>query len=462
MTISNYPGGFANGVTIRGVPITMTNPGEVFWVNSTTVLAKGGVGSSDSGKGTYQRPFATIDYAMSRCLASRGDIVMVMPGHTENITAAGGITMDIAGVAIIGLGSGSLRPKITIDTDVAATFLMSAASCTVHNLLFAAGFADIVRMIDVTAAEATIDMCEFVEDNVNENWTDVIGVSGTDGTADGLTVSNCRAFGVDTTNNGFMLIANDIARMTVENNFVVHDNANATAFITHTTGGIMLNCVIRNNDYMSLLTGVDALINNDVTTNTGVVYNNRVSHADTHAAVSVDADGMGMFSNRGTGLITQSGDVEDLPGTGILTVQKINGLTTSAAADALFDVTGGPVHILSIVGVVSTVIQNQTTTLKLQAAITDPSGDTDMSTAVDVDNDAVGTIYNFQGPTGILTPVTAGIDLLDIGHATLAPTQWIMTPGTIEALGGAASTGGVDWALSYVPLSPLSKIVAAS
>ena len=38
---SNYPNGFANGVTIRGVPITITNPGAVFWVSNSTTLLQG-------------------------------------------------------------------------------------------------------------------------------------------------------------------------------------------------------------------------------------------------------------------------------------------------------------------------------------------------------------------------------------------------------------------------------------
>lgn len=309
MPISNYPNGFMDGVTIRGVPITMTNPGEVFWVNSTTVLAKGGVGGSNGNPGTYQKPFATIDYAIGKCKASRGDVIMVMPGHTETISAAGGITADVAGVAIVGLGRGSLRPTITLDTATTATFLISAANVMVHNLILTANFADIVRMFDVTAAEAHIDKCEFVATAANMNWLDCIGVSGADDSADGLAVTACRAFGVDAANNGFMLIANNIDRMVIEDNVVVHDHANATAFITHTTGGIMLNAMIRNNAYSSLLTAVDVIVNNDVTTNTGFAIGNMASHADTASEVLVDADGLGLFDNLGSGVITSSGYV---------------------------------------------------------------------------------------------------------------------------------------------------------
>src|SRR3990167_8350785 len=101
---SVYPTGFSTGITVRGLPLSVSHPGEIFWVNNSSVLAKGGVSGSNTGGGTYHRPFSTIDYAIGRCVASRGDVIMVMPGHAENVTAAAGITMDVAGVALIGLG----------------------------------------------------------------------------------------------------------------------------------------------------------------------------------------------------------------------------------------------------------------------------------------------------------------------------------------------------------------------
>ena len=96
---SNYPNGFSNGVTIRGIPLLQVHPGEVFWVNNSGVLAKGGVGGSDGNDGSYLRPFSTIDYAVGRCTASRGDIIAVMPGHAESVAAASGITLDEIGRA---------------------------------------------------------------------------------------------------------------------------------------------------------------------------------------------------------------------------------------------------------------------------------------------------------------------------------------------------------------------------
>jgi len=300
MPISNYPNGFANGVAIRGIPITVTNPGNVFWVDS-------GAGSNGN-PGTYMLPFSTIDYAIGRCTASNGDIIFVKPGHTETVSAAGGIACDVAGVAIVGLGKGSLRPTITLDTAATASITVSAAAVTLHNLLIRANFADITRMINVTSTGAHLDNLEFVAVAANMNWVDVIDASSTtDNNADGLTVTGCRAWAVDAASDSFIEINADLDRLWVEDCWVVHATANATAMIECATGKDITNAYVRNCGYQSALTAVDVLIDNDTSANSGFVIGCYGSHLDTAAEVLIDADGVGMFGNYGSGVITASG-----------------------------------------------------------------------------------------------------------------------------------------------------------
>ena len=94
MALSNYPNGFKDGVVLKGVPQEIPNPGKVFWVNNSGVLAEGGVGGSNGNNGSYQKPFETIDYAVSQCKANRGDVIYVMPGHVETISSASGLDLD--------------------------------------------------------------------------------------------------------------------------------------------------------------------------------------------------------------------------------------------------------------------------------------------------------------------------------------------------------------------------------
>lgn len=158
--MSNFPNGFMDGLTIRGMPLQVCHPGKVFFVNNSSAIADNGIGGSDSNPGSYQKPFSTIDYAIGRCTANRGDIIFVMPGHAETISAAAGIALDVAGVAIIGLGNGSLRPTLNF-TATAATFTMSAANCSIKNLLLTGGIDAVVSMVVVSAADCAIEQCEL-------------------------------------------------------------------------------------------------------------------------------------------------------------------------------------------------------------------------------------------------------------------------------------------------------------
>jgi len=194
---TSFPNGVAAGISVNGLPLTITNPGEVFWVNSSSVVGKGsapgrtGTGASGviTGKGTYQRPFATINQAIAKCVANRGDIILVQPGYTETISAAaGGLTVDKAGIAIIGLGSGSLKPTITLDTIISADIDVSADDCILYNLRFVAGFASVTHCLDVTGADAVIDSCEFVVTTATFGFDISIKSSNT---AWGLHVTNC-------------------------------------------------------------------------------------------------------------------------------------------------------------------------------------------------------------------------------------------------------------------------------
>src|SRR3990167_4296924 len=108
-----YPTGFSTGITVRGLPLSVSHPGEIFFVNNSGVLAKGGVGGSNGNPGTYAKPFSTIDYAIGRCTANRGDIIMVMPGHAENLATAAVIAADVAGIAFVGLGLGTKMPTLS-------------------------------------------------------------------------------------------------------------------------------------------------------------------------------------------------------------------------------------------------------------------------------------------------------------------------------------------------------------
>lgn len=307
MSYSNYPNGI-NNLILRGMPLTVSHPGQVFWVDSSSVTPPAGVvGGADGNPGTFQKPFATIDYAIGKCTASRGDMIIVKPGSSETVTADGGIAADVAGVAIVGLGTGTLRPKVVLDTAAAAAVAVSAANVTFVNMVFEASFADITNAIDVTATNAAFINCEWQEEGANLNFLDIIACTGAANTADGLTVVGCRSTSIDAGINSFINITDDLDGAVINDNFVIHDHANALAMVLQATGKDLTNLEMLRNRYSSLKASGDILIDNDTTANSGIVAYNVASHADTATEILVDCDGVGLFENYGSGVVSASG-----------------------------------------------------------------------------------------------------------------------------------------------------------
>ena len=308
MGISSFPGGFQNGVLIRGVPIQVTHPGEIFYVNNTSVLVEGGIGGSDINNGTYLQPFATINHAISKCKASRGDMIMVMPGHEETITTAGGIDLNVEGVAIIGLGTYNLRPKIIINTITSADVTVTAANCLIYNIVFEAALADLTSAIDVVAVGCTLSHLHFQEQGASLNFKEFIScISTTDNTADGLYVSYCTGYGVDDKLDSAIVTLATITDLVVEHCHFNLDNTAALAMIALATTKFLTGCRITNNHYQSLKTTGDILVDSDSGNNNGVIAYNTSFHLDAFDEVNIDCTGAGLFENYASGVVDVQG-----------------------------------------------------------------------------------------------------------------------------------------------------------
>lgn len=152
---------FNADVTILGALLGVTQYSNIYYVDSDS-----GHDSAGNYGTTYSEPFATIDYAIGQCTADNGDIIFVMPGYTEDLAAADAIDADIAGVSIIGLGNGNLRPTLTYTAD-AGEFVIGADDVRVSNIIFVASDPDTVVAIDIEddAEGAVIDHCSFITDD---------------------------------------------------------------------------------------------------------------------------------------------------------------------------------------------------------------------------------------------------------------------------------------------------------
>ena len=283
MSISNFPGGFANGVTIKGVPIAVPNPGAVFWVNNSGVLAEGGIAGSDGNKGTYRCPFATLEYAIGRCTTNRGDVIYLMPGHSEACASAGAIDFDVAGITVVGLGTGSKQAQIrwTLNT---ATIHIDEDNITFINVRFTAAYADVAVGFNVDNGDLRFIGCRFDEEEAAENWVIVANIA--DG-LDNIEMVDCTYHGADASNDTVLAFAGTHENTVVKGCRFVHSVAQTAAapFITSATQqvGITLQDNFFHTETAAVSGGIVVLTG---TTNTGFAIRNMLGSLDADAAAA--------------------------------------------------------------------------------------------------------------------------------------------------------------------------------
>lgn len=164
-------------------------------IGNTWFVDSGSANASDTSNKGYSRqhPFATMDYANNQASASNGDIVWVMPGHTETVALATDFIPDKAGVNFIGLGRGADRPTITMSA-VASKIIMSGASTRLENMIFLTEH-DNTIVIEVTSTDCQIVDCTFRARiaATARQWVDCIDIGGASANdCDRTLVSGCN------------------------------------------------------------------------------------------------------------------------------------------------------------------------------------------------------------------------------------------------------------------------------
>lgn len=309
---SDFPAGFLNGVTLRGMPIVQAHPGQVFWLYNGTAVLGGQRGGSDGNKGTFNSPFGTLAGAVAQCVANRGDIIMVKPGHSETISSATALTMNIAGVAVIGLGNGTNRPLFTLNTANTATIAVSAANVSFQNCQFVANFLSIAACFTLAAAaEFTVQGCYFKDTSSILNFLNIVKSTGAANTVDGLTFNDNTVINLGvTSNNTTVLTANDIDRLTMQRNYLKWAVQNDKAIGVIVTTGVLTNAVVTDNmGYRpNTTTAGGSLITVGGTTSTGIVARNQVQTLTTTSDLLFTTSvGLAAFDNRVTGVVGASG-----------------------------------------------------------------------------------------------------------------------------------------------------------
>jgi len=153
--------------------LPLMNPGaKVFFVGPSAAAWYGdfiNVFGPDSEGGN--RVFNDLDTAISdsNVVASRGDVILVLPGYSETITGTD-IVVDKAGLSIIGIGQGSLMPTISHNNAVAEV------SIAADNVLWK-GFR---HRADVTSVAIGIEIEDGVDYTAIKDCLFDVVATGTD------------------------------------------------------------------------------------------------------------------------------------------------------------------------------------------------------------------------------------------------------------------------------------------
>ena len=262
-----------------------------------------GTGTDGAGYGQNpDAPVATIDYAIGLCTASQGDIIYVMPGHAENVTAADGIDCDVIGIAIIGIGDGDLIPTVTF-TAAAGSVTVSVASVTVRNIKMVAGFATGVTTGFTIAAGAdglTLDGVQMFDGTTNLEF--LIHASIATG-VDRLLIKNCRFNGLAGTMSGSLVFAGTSLDCEICDNYWQVDSSDS---VIHHDAGVASNMYLHHNAIINIDTNTAEYCAEFKTASTGCAHDNRFGYNKVDAEVS-KGDAMFWFENYASNTIAESG-----------------------------------------------------------------------------------------------------------------------------------------------------------
>lgn len=118
----------------------------------------------------------TVNAALARCRANRGDMIIVGAGHTETLTGTDVWSSAVAGVTILGLGGPTNSPLFTLGTAATDQLLLNDANVRIANCRFAqSGTVDVA--IDVAAAGVVLEDCYVAASGASTAMTRALRLS---------------------------------------------------------------------------------------------------------------------------------------------------------------------------------------------------------------------------------------------------------------------------------------------
>ena len=242
--------GFQNPVKLHAGLVNFVGRGDTFFVDS--------VNGSDNNDGkSPTQAFATLDYAVGKATANQGDIIYILPGHTEDLISATSCVIDVAGLTIVGLGHGTLRPTFSLITAAAAKISITAANTWLENILIISNYTGGVTNGVSLGASADGSVLKNIEMQETANTKEfLVGISVA-AACGSVVIDGLKYFGLSGGSTTQVIKFAGASNYSVVKNFLIYCDASGAAIDALTAASVWMtigNGVLHNLDVGAGLT----------------------------------------------------------------------------------------------------------------------------------------------------------------------------------------------------------------
>jgi len=441
--------------------------------NGNTFFVDSSCGSNSAGGvwgQTWEYPYATVNYAVSKCTSGANDVILVAAGHAETIqdtsplNASGTVTdefcVDKAGVSIIGMGRGTSRPTFTLGDATDATLEVRAADVALKNLIVVSNQVDTAVGINISNSNdgVLIENCE-IRDGGTAILEMVIGINVSEN-ADDTTIRGCQFVTYPAGSGTLCAIytASTAKRLKIYDNVFMGDWNTAVMDLDDDT---ITDLFVADN----IIDNLDASNGMAIDTaagSTGVITRN-IIHSGKSNVIPIVGAACVIVGNTITHAEGDEISASRNPLLGIR-VQRAAADIFDGSTTALFTISGGRILITHL-SMQNSVAAADDTANEVKLVMNPTTGtDSDLCAVLDVADDHINCMYTITG--------TVGDALVQSGAATDGAvttgmaSQIICDVGTIDlSSSGDSGTGGTDCQTSvdlwYFPLDDGAKVVTA-
>jgi hypothetical protein len=385
--------------------------GNVYYVQSTSVNAKDNALTNGV---TALAPFKTLNYALANTTPNQQDLIYVLAGHVETVASAAALTAATGvsdGVTVVFCGNEADRGEINFTTATTATFTITANNVTLVNPRFVNSIDALAAPISITGSDCKI---------YNGQWFDGTSIYAT-----------------------IQIITTAAAKRLTINGWTYYEG---TAGTTKTEAIRIVGGSNHRLLNLNIVGSFSTSVVNNVTTATTGFYgagwnlnNLTPGPGFTYVSTSTFAG-----SDSSPAALSAGGEI---------VASKILALPGSATTQTVFTITGGPIEMTYLGGLVTTTIGATATTLKFSTVNT--IGTLDLCTAGTITSLAVNTPVLCVTSTGTALNVAGTAGVTPIAASTLPMNQACVAPGTIIITTSANAGGGAfQYFMRYRPLGP--------